>query len=243
MVTVTLQPFANYVGRTISVVVLVALLVYLIPTTIGGLLSAIGIAGMDRLVQRNVLAMSGRAVEAAGDIDTLLLDKTGTITFGNRLAAEFIPVDGATPSELVDGRACAPRSPTRRRRAVGRRPRPQRRASARRRGSTARRAPSSSPSRAETRLSGIRLNGSRHMQGRRRRGRRRLAAGRRRRTSRRQSTRIAGEGGTPLAVIDGRRGARPDLPQGHGEARHARSASTSCGGWASAPSWSPATTR
>jgi K+-transporting ATPase ATPase B chain len=102
MVTVTLQPFANYSGELISMVVLVSLLVCLIPTTIGGLLSAIGIAGMDRLVQRNVLAMSGRAVEAAGDIDTLLLDKTGTITFGNRLAAEFIPVNGHTPTKLIE---------------------------------------------------------------------------------------------------------------------------------------------
>jgi K+-transporting ATPase ATPase B chain len=101
LVTVTLQPFANYSGGLISIVILVALLVCLIPTTIGGLLSAIGIAGMDRLVQRNVLAMSGRAVEAAGDIDTLLLDKTGTITFGNRLAAEFIPVNGHQEAELV----------------------------------------------------------------------------------------------------------------------------------------------
>ena len=81
---------------------LIALLVCLIPTTIGGLLSAIGIAGMDRLVQRNVLAMSGRAVEAAGDVDTLLLDKTGTITFGNRQAAEFLPVSGVTEAELAD---------------------------------------------------------------------------------------------------------------------------------------------
>ena len=81
---------------------LVALLVCLIPTTIGALLSAIGIAGMDRLVQRNVLAMSGRAVEAAGDVDTLLLDKTGTITFGNRQAAAFIPLAGVSPRELAD---------------------------------------------------------------------------------------------------------------------------------------------
>lgn len=101
MVTITLQPLAIYSREEISIVVLVALLVTLIPTTIGGLLSAIGIAGMDRLVQRNVLAMSGRAVEAAGDVDTLLLDKTGTITFGNRLAAEFIPVDGVEPARLV----------------------------------------------------------------------------------------------------------------------------------------------
>ena len=96
LVVVTLQPFAQYYAAAVSVSVLVALLVCLIPTTIGGLLSAIGIAGMDRLVQHNVLAMSGRAVEAAGDVDTLLLDKTGTITLGNRQAAEFIPVPGVT---------------------------------------------------------------------------------------------------------------------------------------------------
>ena len=90
----TLQPFGHYAGATVSVVILVALLVCLIPTTIGALLSAIGIAGMDRLVQRNVLAMSGRAVEAAGDTQTLLLDKTGTITLGNRMASEFTPVGG-----------------------------------------------------------------------------------------------------------------------------------------------------
>ena len=92
MATVTLQPFAIYSGAEQSLIVLVALLVCLIPTTIGALLSAIGIAGMDRLVQHNVLAMSGRAVEAAGDVNTLLLDKTGTITLGNRQAAEFIAV-------------------------------------------------------------------------------------------------------------------------------------------------------
>lgn len=98
----TLPPFANYAGKHLSMVVLVALLVCLIPTTIGALLSAIGIAGMDRLVQRNVLAMSGRAVEAAGDVSTLLLDKTGTITLGNRQAAEFVPVRGTTEAELAD---------------------------------------------------------------------------------------------------------------------------------------------
>ena len=97
--TATLQPFAVYSGAEQSVVVLVALLVCLIPTTIGALLSAIGIAGMDRLVQHNVLAMSGRAVEAAGDVNTLLLDKTGTITLGNRQAAEFIPVAGVAAVE------------------------------------------------------------------------------------------------------------------------------------------------
>lgn len=98
----TLTPFAEYAGTELSMIVLVALLVCLIPTTIGALLSAIGIAGMDRLVQRNVLAMSGRAVEAAGDVSTLLLDKTGTITLGNRQAAAFVPVRGTTEAELAD---------------------------------------------------------------------------------------------------------------------------------------------
>jgi K+-transporting ATPase ATPase B chain len=98
----TLPTFANYAHTNLSIVILVALLVALIPTTIGALLSAIGIAGMDRLVQRNVLAMSGRAVEAAGDVNTLLLDKTGTITLGNRQASEFIPVQGVTDTELAD---------------------------------------------------------------------------------------------------------------------------------------------
>jgi K+-transporting ATPase ATPase B chain len=102
LVVVTLQPFAAYAQTNISIPVLVSLLVCLIPTTIGALISAIGIAGMDRLVQHNVLAMSGRAVEAAGDVDTLLLDKTGTITLGNRQAAEFVPVSGITDAQLAD---------------------------------------------------------------------------------------------------------------------------------------------
>ncbi|NTU72384.1 MAG: potassium-transporting ATPase subunit KdpB, partial [Coriobacteriia bacterium] len=101
LVVVSLRSLARFSGTEVSVSVLIALLVCLIPTTIGGLLSAIGIAGMDRLVQRNVLAMSGRAVEAAGDVDTLLLDKTGTITFGNRQAAEFLPVDGVRDEDLA----------------------------------------------------------------------------------------------------------------------------------------------
>ena len=96
LVVVTLEPFALYAGAPVSTVILVALLVCLIPTTIGGLLSAIGIAGMDRVARFNVLALSGRAIEAAGDVDVLLLDKTGTITYGNRLAAEIIPVNGAS---------------------------------------------------------------------------------------------------------------------------------------------------
>jgi len=102
LAVVTLQPMAIYSGSPQSVFVLISLLVCLIPTTIGGLLSAIGIAGMDRVVQHNVLAMSGRAVEAAGDVDTLLLDKTGTITLGNRRATEFVPAPNVTEAELAD---------------------------------------------------------------------------------------------------------------------------------------------
>ena len=102
LVVVTLQPFAYYAGTEIPIPVLIALLVCLIPTTIGALISAIGIAGMDRLVQHNVLAMSGRAVEAAGDVHTLLLDKTGTITLGNRQATEFVPVGSVSEGDLAD---------------------------------------------------------------------------------------------------------------------------------------------
>lgn len=102
LVVVALEPFAIYSGQAVNISVLIALMVCLIPTTIGGLLSAIGIAGMDRLVQHNVLAMSGRAVEAAGDVNTLLLDKTGTITFGNRQASKFLPVGGFTEKDVAD---------------------------------------------------------------------------------------------------------------------------------------------
>ena len=102
MVVVTLEPFANYAETSIPIPVLIALLVCLIPTTIGALISAIGIAGMDRLVQQNVLAMSGRSVEAAGDVDTLLLDKTGTITLGNRQATDFRPAPGVSDQTLAD---------------------------------------------------------------------------------------------------------------------------------------------
>src|SRR6202165_4584377 len=101
LAVVTLQPFAVYSGTSVTITVLISLLVCLIPTTIGGLLSAIGIAGIDRLLQKNVLAMSGRAVEAAGDVDTLLLDKTGTITLGNRQATEFLPAPGVAMQVLV----------------------------------------------------------------------------------------------------------------------------------------------
>ena len=102
MATVTLRPFGMYAGATVETVALIALLVCLIPTTIGGLLSAIGIAGMDRVARFNVLAMSGRAVEASGDVDVILLDKTGTITFGNRLAASITPMPGVTEAEAVE---------------------------------------------------------------------------------------------------------------------------------------------
>ena len=102
LAVVTLQPFAIYSGAPQTIFVLISLLVCLIPTTIGGLLSAIGIAGMDRLIQHNVLAMSGRAVEAAGDVNTLLLDKTGTITLGNRQASEFIPLKGISNEDFAD---------------------------------------------------------------------------------------------------------------------------------------------
>ena len=102
LAVVTLQPFAIYSGAPVAIPILIALLVCLIPTTIGGLLSAIGIAGMDRMIQQNVIAMSGRAVEAAGDVNTLLLDKTGTITLGNRQASEFIPVAGVSIEDLAD---------------------------------------------------------------------------------------------------------------------------------------------
>ncbi|MGV3621809.1 MAG: potassium-transporting ATPase subunit KdpB [Archangium sp.] len=102
MATVTLRPFSEYAGGAVPLTILVALLVCLIPTTIGGLLSAIGIAGMDRLIQANVIATSGRAVEASGDVDVLLLDKTGTITLGNRQASEFIPAPGVDVKDLAD---------------------------------------------------------------------------------------------------------------------------------------------
>ena len=117
VVVLVLGPIAGFANAAPSVTVLVALLVCLIPTTIGALLSAIGIAGMDRLVQHNVLAMSGRAVEAAGDVTTLLLDKTGTITYGNRQASELVPVADVDQADLIERRARSPRSATRPRKA------------------------------------------------------------------------------------------------------------------------------
>ena len=151
VVCATLYPLADYSDAHQSVVVLTALLVCLIPTTIGALLSAIGIAGMDRLVRRNVLAMSGRAVEAAGDVDVLLLDKTGTITFGNRQASELLPCEGVTPGAPRRGRPA--------RLAGGRDPGgPQHRGPGRRRAPAAYpTAPSLVPFTATTRMSGLDL--------------------------------------------------------------------------------------
>ena len=198
----TLQPFAIYAGGAdLDRSILIALLVCLIPTTIGGLLSAIGIAGMDRVTRFNVLAMSGRAVEAAGDVDILLLDKTGTITFGNRLAAEIIPVGGASKLDALDRRA--PVEPGRRDARGPQHPGPGRaagRAADRRPGLDA---PRSIPFRAETRMSGLRQDGHVLLE---RRGRR--DPGRRARQRQSPATdldeqveRISREGGTPLALM------------------------------------------
>jgi len=197
VVVVTLQPFAIYSGQAVSVTSLIALLVALIPTTIGALLSAIGIAGMDRLVQKNVLATSGRAVEAAGDIDVLLLDKTGTITYGNRLAAEFIPVGGHSEAEVTDAALRSsladdtPEGKSIVALAEARGFTPDRRLLDR---------AEFMPFTAETRMSGIRMDGHSTMKG---------AVDAVMRQSRNTpadlqaaSDRISGEGGTPLAVIE-----------------------------------------
>ena len=243
VVVVTLRPFAEFAGTDVSMTTLIALLVALIPTTIGALLSAIGIAGMDRLVRRNVLALSGRAVEASGDVDVLLLDKTGTITLGNRQAAEFVPMPGRRRGRARRGRADAPRSPTRRPRAARSSCSPSSTGSAST--SSPRRRATSSRSPPQTRMSGVDLDGTRLRKGA---GDAIIELGRR------------DEGGQapPELQADarphrprgrhaaGRRarqpGARRRLPQGRRQGGHARSASTSCARWASARSWSPATT-
>ena len=162
VVVVTLRPFAEFASTDVSIATLIALLVALIPTTIGALLSAIGIAGMDRLVRRNVLALSGRAVEASGDVDVLLLDKTGTITLGNRQATEFIPMPGVSEIELAEAAqyaSLADETPEGRSIVV----------LAKQYGirehELAAHAPSSSPFSAETRMSGVDLNGSRIRKG------------------------------------------------------------------------------
>jgi K+-transporting ATPase ATPase B chain len=193
----TLQPFAIYAGGPLSTVILVALLVCLIPTTIGALLSAIGIAGMDRVTRFNVLAMSGRAVEAAGDTDTLLLDKTGTITYGNRLAAEITPVGDAREIDaLIAARQASLGDDTPEGRSI--------RALAEKMGAPASEglAPGAEvvPFTAETRMSGVRQAGHRYMKG---------AVDAVLAYAKTQSpqgldaavARIAGEGGTPLALL------------------------------------------
>ena len=200
-VTVTLRPLATYAGSDVSMTVLIALLVSLIPTTIGALLSAIGIAGMDRLVQRNVLALSGRAVEAAGDVDTLLLDKTGTITLGNRQATEFLPAGGVTERELAEAAqlsSLADETPEGRSIVVL----AKERFDLRERAEVAR-GLDFVPFSAETRMSGVQTNGTSIRKGaadavagmgRARGG---AAPGRACRTT---STRVARSGGTPLVV-------------------------------------------
>jgi potassium-transporting ATPase ATP-binding subunit len=196
IVCVTLVPFASYLGSPLDIATVIALLVCLIPTTIGGLLSAIGIAGMDRVTRFNVLAMSGRAVEAAGDIDTLLLDKTGTITYGNRLASEFIPISGHTERELaeaamlssiadetVEGQSIVALASARGVQAIAAATRPDL---------------TLIPFSAETRMSGVAQNGTRTMKGA-------VDAieslvGNSSNELRAAAERIAKEGGTPLAV-------------------------------------------
>ena len=219
----------HLLGGQLTIVVLVALLVCLIPTTIGGLLSAIGIAGMDRLMQHNVLAMSGRAVEAAGDVDTLLLDKTGTITIGNRLAAEIVPVeDGTTASSLR--RRCCRASPTKPPRAD---PLSHGRGALRLHGrELSGRKPV--PFSAQTRMSGVDIGG-RASQGR---GRRRVAwvVGR---AARSPSARAHVERISGAAAPAGRRRERSrpggNLSQGHGQAGHTERFDQSAA-WASARS-------
>ena len=197
-----------------------ALLVCLIPTTIGGLLSAIGIAGMDRMIQTNVIAMSGRAVEAAGDVDVLLLDKTGTITLGNRQAAEFMPAEGSARRSWPT-RPSSPRWPTRPRRAAASSSWPRRSTSIRERdieklGATF------VPFTAQTRMSGVDLNGRQIRKG---------AAdaieayvkslgGTVPADVRTTVDTIAKSGGTPLVVAEGRQGPRRDPAQGHRQGRH-----------------------
>ena len=234
LVVVTLQPFAYYAGTEIPIPVLIALLVCLIPTTIGALISAIGIAGMDRLVQHNVLAMSGRAVEAAGDVDTLLLDKTGTITLGNRQATEFVPVPGVTEAELADAAqlaSLADETPEGRSIVV---------LAKEKYGIRGREL-------AEQGRDVRAVHGADADVGRRpRRARDPQGRGRRRSPSTSTATaaavppelqaiveRIARAGGTPLVVAERDARARRRPPEGHRQGRHARSGSTRCGRWAS----------
>ena len=221
IVIVTLQPFAIYSDAPQSATVLIALLVCLIPTTIGGLLSAIGIAGMDRLVQHNVLAMSGRAVEAAGDVDTLLLDKTGTITLGNRQAAEFIPMPGVSEEELADAAqlaSLADETPEGRSIVV----------LAKNYGIRGRHIDPEKATfiefSAQTRMSGIDLDGHAVRKGA---GDAIIKWVRQRGSEvppllEETIEKVSLQGGTPLAVASDEQGARRHPPQGHRQGRHAR---------------------
>ncbi|HEY7063498.1 MAG TPA: potassium-transporting ATPase subunit KdpB [Chloroflexota bacterium] len=204
LAVVTLEPFAIYSGTAVSTVILIALLVCLIPTTIGALLSAIGIAGMDRVTRFNVLATSGRAVEAAGDVDVMLLDKTGTITYGNRLASEFIPVGGHTLAEVAQAAylgSVADETPEGKSIVVLARQQGHVVMAGGADGSTATVLPPDAelvPFSAETRMSGVRFNGTAIMKG---------AVDAVSKQAQRvppdlepHVTRIASEGGTPLAV-------------------------------------------
>ena len=236
---VALKPFAEFADTTISITTLIALLVALIPTTIGALLSAIGIAGMDRLVRRNVLALCGRAVEASGDVDVLLLDKTGTITLGNRQAAEFVPMPGVEEVELAEAAqlaSLADETPEGRSIVV----------LAKRFGIRERELGTHEfvPFTAQTRMSGIDSDGTRLRKG----------------AGDAIIRFVEDEGGAapassgpgpgphltrgrhPAGRRPRRAGARRRLPQGHGQGRACARASSSCARWASGPSWSPATT-
>ena len=240
---VTLQPFAIYSGAPQSLFVLIALLVCLIPTTIGGLLSAIGIAGMDRLVQHNVLAMSGRAVEAAGDVHTLLLDKTGTITLGNRQATEFIPLPRRHRRDAGRRRAAGLAAGRDARRPLDRRAgegevRPARpRAVAAARDVRAVHRADADVRRRSARRTGLAASGSvrRREAARSARARpRRSSVGRRRRAARADELagiveRIARAGGTPLVVAERPPRARRHSPEGHRQGRHQRALRAAAG--------------
>ena len=238
----TLPPYAKYSilgvnsGIMPSVAVLVSLLVCLIPTTIGGLLSAIGIAGMDRVMQHNVLAMSGKAVEASGDVNTLLLDKTGTITLGNRQAVEFIPVDGVTESELADAAqlsSLADETPEGRSVVVlakekyGLRGR-----------EVADHEAQFIPFSAYTRMSGVDIDGRQLRKGRHGRHRQ-VRQGCRRKVSRSLfeiSDRISRNGGTPLAVADGSKVSGSHPSERHRQGRNEGTPGFAAQPWEFAPS-------
>ena len=222
LAVVTLQPFAIYSGAPQSVFVLVSLLVCLIPTTIGGLLSAIGIAGMDRLVQRNVLAMSGRAVEAAGDVHTLLLDKTGTITFGNRQATEFVALPGVTRAGAGRRRAAVvaggrnARGPLDRRAGEGEVRHPRTRAGGQGRGVRAVHRADADVGRRSRRPADPQGRGRLDREVRRRQRRRRLAGA----AADRRPDRAVGRHAARRRRADA--GARRHPPEGHRQGRHSR---------------------